>query len=188
MADTGDINVGSIIRFNGELMQIMEYQHRTPGNLRAFYQAKMKNLITGKQMENRFRSGESVDVVRVEYKSMQFIYVEGDFAVVMDNDTFEQVHVPMSLFGDGAQFLKEGMEVKITFEEGENVILAEPPTFVTCEITYAEPGIKGDTATNTLKPATLDSGAVVSVPLFCEVGDLVKVDTRTASYVERVKK
>ena len=187
MADTGDINVGSIIRFNNELVVITEWQHRTPGNLRAFYQAKMRNLLNGKQTENRFRSGEGVDVVRVDFKQMQFIYVEGDFAVVMDNETFEQVHVPMILFGDSAQFLKEGMEVKISFE-GDNVILAEAPTFVVCEITYAEPGIKGDTATNTLKPATLDSGAKVNVPLFCNEGDLVKVDTRTASYVERVKK
>jgi len=187
MADTGDINVGSIIRFNNELVVITEWQHRTPGNLRAFYQAKMRNLVNGKQTENRFRSGEAVDVVRVDFKQMQFIYVEGDFAVVMDNETFEQVHVPMMLFGDAAQFLKEGMEVKISFE-GDNVILAEAPTFVVCEITYAEPGLKGDTATNTLKPATLDSGAKVNVPLFCNEGDLVKVDTRTATYVERVKK
>lgn len=187
MADTGDINVGSVIRMNGELMQIMEWQHRTPGNLRAFYQAKMRNLINGKQIENRFRSGETVEIVRVEYKQMQFIYLEGDFAVVMDNETYDQIHVPMILFGDSAQFLKEGMEVKISFE-GENVILAEAPTFVICEITYTEPGVKGDTATNTLKPATLDTGAKVNVPLFCNEGDLVKVDTRTASYVERVKK
>lgn len=187
MADTGDINVGSIIKFNNELMQVTEWQHRTPGNLRAFYQAKMRNLINGKQIENRFRSGETVEIVRVEFKQMQFIYTEGDFAVVMDNETFEQVHVPMILFGDSAQFLKEGMEVKISFE-GDNVILAEAPTFVVCEISYAEPGIKGDTATNTLKPATLDCGATVSVPLFCNEGDLVKVDTRTATYVERVKK
>jgi len=187
MADTGDINVGSIIRMNGELMQITDWQHRTPGNLRAFYQAKMRNLINGKQIENRFRSGESVEIVRVDYRQMQFIYVEGDFAVVMDNENYEQIHVPMILFGDSAQFLKEGMEVKISFE-GDNVILAEAPTFVVCEITYAEPGIKGDTATNTLKPATLDTGAKVSVPLFCNEGDLVKVDTRTATYVERVKK
>lgn len=187
MADTGDINVGSVIRMNGELMQIMEWQHRTPGNLRAFYQAKMRNLINGKQIENRFRSGETVEIVRVEYRQMQFIYVEGDFAVVMDNENYEQIHVPMILFGDSAQFLKEGMEVKISFE-GDNVILAEAPTFVICEITYTEPGVKGDTATNTLKPATLDTGAKVNVPLFCNEGDLVKVDTRTASYVERVKK
>ena len=187
MADTGDINVGSVIRMNGELMQIMEWQHRTPGNLRAFYQARMRNLINGKQIENRFRSGETVEIVRVEYRQMQFIYVEGDFAVVMDNENYEQIHVPMILFGDSAQFLKEGMEVKISFE-GDNVILAEAPTFVICEITYTEPGVKGDTATNTLKPATLDTGAKVNVPLFCNEGDFVKVDTRTAAYVERVKK
>src|SRR6202008_1506567 len=104
MANTGDINVGSIIRFNGDLVQITEYQHRTPGNLRAFYQAKMRNLKNGKQTENRFRSGESVEVVRVEYKQMQFIYTEGEFAVCMDNETFEQIHVPLILFGDASKF------------------------------------------------------------------------------------
>ena len=129
MADTGDINVGSVIRFNGELVQIMEYQHRTPGNLRAFYQAKMRNLKTGKQTENRFRSGESVEVVRVEYKMMQYIYLEGEFAVVMDNSTYEQVHIPMVMFGEGGRFLKEGMEVKVSFE-GDDAIIAEPPTFI----------------------------------------------------------
>src|SRR6478752_9074791 len=128
MADTGDIGVGSVIRFNGELVQIMEYQHRTPGNLRAFYQAKMRNLKNGKQTENRFRSGESVEIVRVEFRVMQFIYTEGEFAVVMDNTTFEQVHIPMPMFGDSGRFLKEGMEVKISFE-GDDAILAEAPTF-----------------------------------------------------------
>src|SRR5437868_8125409 len=170
MADTGDINVGSVIRFNGELMQIMEYQHRTPGNLRAFYQAKMRNLKTGKQIENRFRSGELVDVVRVDYKQMQFIYPEGEFAVVMDTTTYEQTHIPMFLFGDAGKFLKEGMEVKISFE-GDEVILAEAPTFVECQITYTEPGGKGDTATNTLKPAKIESGTEIKVPLFMNEGD-----------------
>jgi elongation factor P len=188
MADTGDINVGSVIRFNGELMQIMEYQHRTPGNLRAFYQAKMRNLKTGKQMENRFRSGELVDIVRVEYKMMQFIYPEGDFAVVMDTETYEQTHIPMMMFGDSAKFLKEGMEVKVVFEEGDNPILAEAPTFIEAQITYTEPGVKGDTATNTLKPAKIDTGTEVRVPLFCNEGDWVKIDTRTGAYVERIKK
>ena len=187
MADTGDINVGSIIRFNGELVQIMEYQHRTPGNLRAFYQAKMRNLKNGKQTENRFRSGEAVEIVRVEYKVMQFIYPEGDFAVVMDTTNYEQVHIPMLMFGDGARFLKEEMEVKVSFE-GDDVILAEPPTFVECQITYTEPGLKGDTATNTLKPATVDTGTEIRVPLFVNEGDWVKIDTRTGDYVERVKK
>ncbi len=187
MADTGDISVGSIIRFNGELVQIMEYQHRTPGNLRAFYQAKMRNLKNGKQTENRFRSGESVEVVRVEYKMMQFIYTEGEFAVVMDNETFEQVHIPMLMFGDGGRFLKEGMEVKVSFESDE-AIIAEPPTFVEAQITYTEPGLKGDTATNTLKSATIDTGTEIRVPLFLNEGDWVKIDTRTGDYVERIKK
>ncbi|MCC6370132.1 MAG: elongation factor P [Bacteroidia bacterium] len=187
MADTGDINVGSIIRFNGELVQIMEYQHRTPGNLRAFYQAKMRNLKNGKQTENRFRSGESVEVVRVEYKMMQYIYAEGEFAVVMDNESFEQVHVPLMMFGNGGKFLKEGMEVKITFESDE-AILAEPPTFIEAQITYTEPGLKGDTATNTLKSATIDTGTEIRVPLFFNEVDWVKIDTRTGDYVERIKK
>ena len=187
MADTGDINVGSVIRFNGELVQIMEYQHRTPGNLRAFYQAKMRNLKNGKQTENRFRSGESVEIVRVEYKQMQYIYNEAEFAVVMDNQSFEQIHVPLILFGDGGKFLKEGMEVKISFE-GDEVIIAEAPTFVECKITYTEPGLKGDTATNTLKSATIDTGTEIKVPLFFNEGDWVKIDTRTGDYVERIKK
>lgn len=188
MADTGDIGVGSVIRFNGELLQIMEYQHRTPGNLRAFYQARMRNLKTGKQIENRFRSGESVETVRVEYKMMQYIYSDGEFAVVMDNETYEQTHIPMIMFGDGAKFLKEGMEVKVSFEDGDNPIIAEAPTFIEAQITYTEPGLKGDTATNTLKPAKVDSGASIRVPLFMNEGDWVKIDTRTGEYVERIKK
>ncbi|MFL5762569.1 MAG: elongation factor P [Bacteroidia bacterium] len=186
MATTGDINVGTVIRFNGELCRIEEYQHRTPGNLRAFYQARMRNLKNGKIVENRFRSGEAVEVVRVEYKNMQFIYPEGDFIVVMDNDTYDQIHIPSFLLGDSLKFLKEGMEIKVSFE-GDEPILAEPPVFVELVITYAEPGVKGDTATNTLKPATLETGAVVNVPLFVNEGEKIKVDTRTNSYVERVK-
>lgn len=186
MANSGDISVGSVIRFNGELCRIEEYQHRTPGNLRAFYQARMRNLKTGKIVENRFRVGEAVEVVRVEYKQMQFIYPEGDFIVCMDNATFEQVYVPSFLVGEGLKFLKEGMEVKVSFE-GDEPILAEAPVFVELVITYTEPGVKGDTATNTLKAATLETGAIVKVPLFINEGEKIKVDTRTSSYAERVK-
>ncbi len=186
MADTGDIGIGSVIRFNGELYQITEYQHRTPGNLRAFYQAKMRNLKNGKQTENRFRSGESVEVARVEYKMMQYLYKDGDHLVVMDTETFEQVYIPEVMVGDSTNFLKEEMMLKVAFE-GENPILAEPPTFVELVITYSEPGVKGDTATNTLKAATLETGAIVNVPLFVNEGEKIKVDTRTGTYVERVK-
>lgn len=186
MANTGDINVGSIIRYNGELCAIIEYQHRTPGNLRAFYQAKMRNLKTGKLAECRFRSGEEVEVARVEYKVLQFIYKDGDHFVCMDNDTYEQVYVPGILFGNSSDILKEGMEVKVAFES-DQPILAEAPTFVELEITYCEPGVRGDTATNVTKPATLETGATINIPLFVNQGEKIKVDTRTMSYVERVK-
>ena len=188
MANTGDVNIGSVLRYNGELCLITEWQHRTPGNLRAFYQAKMRNLMNGKQTENRFRSGEEVTLVRVDYKMMQFIYTEGDFIVVMDNETFDQVHISAKTLGDGLKFLKEGMEVKITFEE-DSPILAEAPTFVELDVTYTEPGIRGDTASsNTLKTCTVETGATVMIPLFVNEGDKIKIDTRTSAYVERVKK
>ena len=186
MANTADINVGSVIRFNGELCVILEYQHRTPGNLRAFYQAKMRNMKSGKLVEYRFRSGEEVQVARVEYRQLQYIYSEGDHIVCMDNQTFEQIYVPGELFGQGLKFMKEGMEVKVAFEN-DTPLLAEPPTFVELEITYTEPGIRGDTANNVLKPATLETGAIINVPIFINQGEKIKVDTRTFSYSERVK-
>jgi elongation factor P len=186
MATTGDINVGSVIRFNGELCVITEYMHRTPGNLRAFYQAKMKNVRTGKSAEYRFRSGEEVEVVRIEYKQLQYLYMDGDNLVCMDPETFDQIYVPSELFGESLKFMKESMEVKVAFE-GDQPIIAEAPTFVVLEITYTEPGVRGDTATNTLKPATLETGAQINVPLFVNQGEIIKVDTRTGSYVERVK-
>lgn len=186
MASSGDLSVGSVIRFNGELCRIEEYMHRTPGNLRAFYQARMRNLKTGKVVENRFRVGEAVEIVRVEYKMMQYIYPEGEFIVCMNNETYEQVHIPGFLLGDSLKFLKEGMEVKVSFE-GEEPILAEAPVFVELVVTYTEPGEKGNTATNTLKPATMETGAIVKVPLFINEGEKIRVDTRTAEYCERVK-
>lgn len=186
MANTGDLFKGAYIKHNNELCQVMEYQHRTPGNLRAFYQVVLRNVKTGKQMEHRFRAGESVDMIRVEFKEMQYLYKDGNSLVVMDPETFDQVYIEESLVGAAAKFLKEEMMLKLSFE-GDVAIGAEAPTFVILEITYAEPGVKGDTATNTLKPATLDNGAQVMVPLFVNVGDKVKVDTRTGDYVERVK-
>lgn len=186
MANTGDLFKGCFIRYNGELCQVMEYQHRTPGNLRAFYQVTLRNVKSGKQMENRFRAGESVEMVRVEFKEMQYLYKDGTNLVLMDPETFDQVYIEEALVGPAAKFLKEEMMIKVSFE-GDNPLTAEPPTFAVLTIDYAEPGLKGDTATNTLKPAKLDNGAEVNVPLFCEVGDKVKVDTRTGAYVERVK-
>jgi elongation factor P len=186
MATTSDVHVGTVLRINGELCVVTEWQHRTPGNLRAFYQGKMRNIRNGKILENRFRSGEEVDIARVEYKMMEYLYNDGDFLVCMDKDNFEQIPIPDSLFGSALKFLKEGMEVKVSFES-EMPILAEAPTFVEMVITYCEPGVKGDTATNTLKPATMENGSIVNVPLFVGEGEKIKIDTRTGGYVERVK-
>lgn len=186
MASTGDIGIGSFIRFNGELCQILEYQHRTPGNLRAFFQAKLRNLKSGKVIEYRFRAGESVEPVRVEFRPLQYIFAEGDNIVCMDKDTFEQVYIPSSFLGDSRQFLKEGVDITIAFE-GEDPITATMPQFVELIVEYTEPGLKGDTATNTLKPAKLETGAEIKVPLFINTGDKIRVDTRTGAYGERVK-
>lgn len=184
--NTGDVSVGTILRYNGELCQVIEWQHRTPGNLRAFYQGKMRNLINGKLVENRFRSGEEVEIARVEYRELQYLYRDANFLVCMDNETFEQFSVNEDLFGSKVDFVTEGSLVKVAFE-GDNIIIAEPPTFIESEITYTEPGVKGDTATNTLKQATIATGAIINVPLFVNQGERVKVDTRTGTYVERIK-
>ena len=185
MATTQDISVGNFIRYNGELVQIIEWQHRTPGNLRAFYQAKMRRVKDGKLAENRFRSGESVEIVRVETHELQYLYEEGDAYVCMNNETYDQIPVAKHLFGEGAKFMKEGDTIKIAFE-GETPISAEPPNFAILEVTYTEPGVKGDTATNTLKQATVEGGATVMVPLFVDTGEKIKIDTRNGSYMERV--
>lgn len=186
MADTGDVSIGTFLKYNGELVQVVEWQHRTPGNLRAFYQGKMKNMLNGKLVENRFRSGEMVEIVYVEYKNLQYIYAEDENIVLMDKDTFEQTYIPKSLISSGLEFLKEGMDVKVWFES-DQPISAEAPATVELLITYTEPGLKGDTATNTLKPATVETGAEVRVPLFLGEGDKIKIDTKTGAYMERVK-
>lgn len=186
MASTGDIKVGSVIRYNGELCIVSDKQHTMPGKGGAFYQVKMKSIQTGRSYENRFRSGENVDIARLVYTELQYIYEEGEHFVCMNQETYEQMHIPKVLFGDNAKFLKESMIVKVGFES-DQPILAEAPTFVELLITYSEPGIKGDTATNTQKPATLETGAEIKVPLFVNEGDVIKIDTRTGEYMERVK-
>ncbi|MFT7590842.1 MAG: elongation factor P, partial [bacterium] len=157
-----------------------------PGKGGAFYQVKMKNAITGKSSETRFRSGESIDSVRVDEKEMQYLYKDGSNLVLMDTETFEQVQIPEVMMGDTMQFIKEEMMLSVFFDNG-NAIMADAPNHVVLEITYSEPGIKGDTANNPLKPATLETGAIIQVPLFVQQGEKIKVDTRTSSYVERAK-
>ncbi len=186
MSKASEVRPGNVLRFNGELVSVDEYIHRTPGNLRAFYQAKMRNVKTGKLVEYRFRTDEEVEICRVETKDYQYLYEDGDFFVVMDNESFEQFNIPKLLFGDAAKFVTEGMSLMIAFESDEP-IMGQTPTHVELLITYTEPAVKGDTATNVTKAATISNGVEIRVPLFVNEGDKVKVDTRTGEYVERVK-
>ena len=186
MAKASDIKNGNILRFNGELVQVEEFLHRTPGNLRAFYQARMRNVKSGKLVEYRFRTDEEVDIARVETSNYQYLYEDGDALVIMDNETFDQHNVPKKLFGNAVKFLKEGMNVVVAFESDEP-IMGQIPNSVELEITYTEPAVKGDTSTSALKNATVETGAEIKVPLFINIGDKVKVDTGSGAYVERVK-
>ncbi len=186
MASTSDIKIGSVMRFNGELCIVSEKQHTMPGKGGAFYQVKMKSIQSGRNYENRFRSGESVDIARLMYNELQYIYEEGEHFVCMNQETYEQMMIPKKLFGENAKFLKESMIVKVGFES-DLPIIAEAPTFVELLITRSEPGVKGDTATNSMKPATLETGAEIRVPLFVNEGEMIRIDTRTGEYVERVK-
>jgi elongation factor P len=186
MATTADIKVGSVIRHNNDLCIVAEKQHTMPGKGGAFYQVKMKSIGAGRTYEVRYRSGETVDIARLIYTELQYLYEEGDSLMCMDQETYEQVPVEKAMFGDSARFLKEGMIVKVGFESDVPVI-AEAPNSVDLLVTYSEPGLRGDTATNTLKPATLETGAQVRVPLFVNEGEVIRIDTRTGEYMERVK-
>lgn len=187
MATISDLSKGNYVRYNGEVMQVEELQHRTPGNLRAFYQIKMRNLKNGKLAENRFRPGDEIEILRVETKNYQYLYADGESLVIMDNDNFEQIYIDKALLGNSVNFIKEGVSLIVAFENGTNPITAEPPAHVVLSVSYTEPGVAGDTATRTLKPATVETGAEIRVPLFINTGDNIKVKTTTGEYVERVK-
>lgn len=187
MASISDLSKGNYMRYNGEVMKVEELQHRTPGNLRAFYQIKMRNVKNGRIVENRFRPGDSAEILRVETKEYNFIYVDGDSLVCMDNETFEQIYLDKNLLGDSLPYLKEGVTLLIAFEDGKEPITAEPPAHVVMEVQYTEPGLAGDTATRTLKAATIENGVEIKVPLFVNTGDKIKIDTSNGAYIERVK-
>ncbi|MFC2133242.1 elongation factor P [Bacteroidota bacterium] len=187
MADTSDFRNGLIIKFKNNLYTITEFQHVKPGKGGAFVRTTLKNLRTGKVLDNTFRSGESVEVVRVERRKYQFLYKESAGMVLMDNDTYEQLTVPLDSFGDGHKFLKEGEEVELLVDENEQIISVDIPIFVALKVVETEPGFKGDTATNVLKPAKMETGVQINVPLFINEDDVLKIDTRSGEYVERVK-
>ncbi len=186
MGSTSDLRPGLVIMHNGELCTVLESIHRTPGNLRAFYQVKLRKMRDGKLMEHRFRSGEEIETVRVDRKDMQYLYREGESMVFMDTETYEQTPIPVDIVGQAAGFLKESGDVSISFVDNE-VVQVELPPHVNLVISETEPGVRGDTASSATKPATLESGATISVPLFINEGDEVRVDTRTGQYLDRVK-
>ena len=186
MADTSDLRNGLIIKFKNDLYTVIEFQHVKPGKGGAFVRTMVKNLRTGKVLDNTFRSGETIEIVRVERRKYQYLYKEGDSLVCMDNDTYEQINIPAFLFGDGVAYLKEAEEVEILFN-GIDIINVDIPIFVNLKVVETEPGFRGDTATGAVKPAKLETGASINVPLFINVNDVLRVDTRTGGYMERVK-
>lgn len=186
MATTSDLKIGCYIRFNNELFIVEECQHRTPGNLRAFYQVKMRNVKNSRLLENRFRSGEEVQLVRVERRAYQYLYFDGLSFNFMDQRTYDQIPVDGKHLGEGAKYLKESEVVELMFD-GSNIVGAILPFNVDLKVVETVPGVRGDTATGATKPAKTETGAVINVPLFINEGDLIKVDTRTGKYLERAK-
>ena len=187
MATTSDFRNGLCIQLNQDLYTIIEFQHVKPGKGGAFVRTKIKNLITGKVIDKTFNAGVKIDVARVERRPHQFLYQDSTGHHFMDSSSFEQLTIERSLI-NAPQLLKEGQGVDILFhQETENPLNCELPPFVLLKVTYTEPGFKGNTATKTLKPATLETGIQVQVPLFIDNEDVLKIDTRTSTYAERVK-
>ena len=187
MATTADFRNGLVLEYNHDLFMIIEFQHVKPGKGPAFVRTKLKSLSTGRVIDNTFTAGHKVTTARVEKRPHQFLYKDDLGYHFMDNDSFEQISLEESLI-DAPQFLKDGDPVDILFHaEKEQILNCELPQFVRLQITYTEPGLKGDTATNASKPATLETGAQIQVPLFIGVDEIIKIDTKTSSYVERVK-
>lgn len=188
MASTSDIRNGLCIRHNNDIFSIVEFQHVKPGKGAAFVRTKLKSLTTGRVLDNTFPAGHKIDEVRVERHKMQYLYNDDMGYHFMDMESYEQVALSEKLL-ENPGLLKESAEVDVLYDAKENVPLTmEMPQYVEMEITYTEPGVKGDTATNTLKPATVETGFEIRVPLFVNIGDWVKIDTTSGAYVERVKK
>lgn len=187
MATTADFRNGMVIEYNNDLYTIVQFQHVKPGKGPAFVRTKLKCITSGRVLENTFNSGVKVNVARVERRPYQFLYKEETTYHLMHLETFEQITVPQDML-ENYDLLKEGLTVEVvTHADTENVLVVELPVNVVMEVTYTEPGLRGDTATNTLKPATVESGSTIMVPLFVNTGDHIRIDTRDRSYIERVK-
>ncbi|MBI3128841.1 MAG: elongation factor P [Candidatus Tectomicrobia bacterium] len=186
MPSTNEFRNGLKVELEGEPFVIVEFQHVKPGKGGAFVRTKLKNLRTGRVIDRTFRSGESLDSPDVDQREMQFLYQDSDAVTFMDTTTFEQIPLQRANLGESVKWLKEEMVVHILFHKGA-AISFELPTFVELVIRKTEPGVRGDTASGGTKPAELETGAVVNVPLFLNEGDVLKIDTRTGEYIERVK-
>ncbi len=187
MATTADFKNGLVLEMNNDLLSIVEFQHVKPGKGPAFVRTKLKSLKTGKVLSRTFTAGFKIDTARVERRPYQYLYKDDMGYYFMHTGTFEQVTIPEDIIS-APLFLKEGQEVEILFHaESETPLTCDMPAYVVLEITYAEPGERGNTATNTLKDATVETGATVKVPLFINEGEKIKVDTRSGEYAERVK-
>ena len=187
MINAQDIKNGTCIRMDGDLYFCIEFLHVKPGKGNTFMRTKLKNVVDGRVLERRFNIGEKLEDVRVERRPYQYLYMDGNDAMFMNNETFEQIPIDKNLI-TGADYMKEGDVVEVVSDAStETVLFAEMPIKTQLKITYTEPGVKGDTATNTLKPATVETGATVRVPLFSDTDEIIEVDTRDGSYQGRVR-
>ena len=187
MANTSEIRNGLCINFNNDIYSVIGFQHVKPGKGNAFVRTKLKSLTTGKTIDNTFPAGHKIDIVRVERRKYQFLYYDDMGYHFMNNDTYEQTMIDGKMI-ENPKLMKEGSEVEVLFHaEKEIPLTVDLPQYAILEVTYTEPGVRGDTATNAMKPATLETEARVKVPLFINEGEKIKVDTRTGSYVERAK-
>ena len=185
MITAGDFRNGMTIEYDGNICQVVEFQHVKPGKGAAFVRTKLRNIISGGLVETSFRPTEKFPAARIDRKDMQYLYGDDDFYNFMDVETYEQIALTKESVGDALKFVKENEMCKVCSHNG-NVFAVEPPLFVELEITDTEPGFKGDTATGATKPAIVETGAKVMVPLFVEIGNKIKSDTRTGEYLSRV--
>lgn len=181
----GDLRNGNTFELDNSVFRVVEFQHVKPGKGAAFVRTKIKNVITGAVLERTFNPSEKLQGAEIEKREMQYLYNDGDLYYFMDNETYEQLPLNKDQLGDSLKFLKENMNVKILSYKG-NVFSVEPPMFVELEVTYTEPGFSGNTTTTSGKPATLENGLEISVPLFVNIGDVIRIDTRTGLYMERL--
>ena len=182
---TGDLRNGTTFELDNQVFRVVEFQHVKPGKGAAFVRTKIKNVITGAVLERTFNPSEKLQGAEIEKREMQYLYADGDLYYFMDNETYEQMPLNKEQIGDSLKYIKENMNVKVLSFKGK-VFAVEPPMFVELEVTYTEPGFSGNTTTTSGKPAKLENGLEISVPLFVEIGDVLRIDTRTGEYMERV--